>query len=84
MKLVEYNQPTSVPVPKVAATGIAGVIITAIVTVLALTGVIVPDSVSSAAVGAVSAIVVVVSSLQTIVTFVSAYLKKDKKPAGLR
>lgn len=42
MKLIEYNQPTNLPVPKVAAAGIAGVIVTAIVTVLAMAGVIVP------------------------------------------
>lgn len=82
MRLVEYEQPTSLPVPKVAATGVAGVIVTAVVTVLALTGVIVPDSVSQAAVGVVSALVFIVSALQTIITFVAAYTKKDKKPAA--
>lgn len=82
MRLVEYEQPTSLPVPKVQATAISGVVITAIVTVLASTGVIVPDSVSSAAVGVVSALVFIISALQTVITFVAAYLKKDKKPAA--
>lgn len=81
MKLLEYEQPTSLPVPKVQAAGIAGVVVTAVVTVLAMTGVVVPDSVSSAAVGAVSAIVFIISALQTIITFAAAYYKKDKKPA---
>ena len=79
MKLVEYEQPTSLPVPKVQATAIAGTVVTAVVTLLALTGVIVPDSVSQAAVGVVSALVFIVSALQTIITFAAAYFKKDKK-----
>jgi hypothetical protein len=80
MKLIEYEQPTSLPVPKVQAAGIAGVIITGVVTVLAMSGIIVPDEVSQAAVGAVSAIIFVVSALQTIIRFAAAYVKKDAKP----
>jgi predicted amino acid-binding ACT domain protein len=81
VKLIEYEQPTSLPVPKVAAAGIAGVIVTAVVTVLAMSGIIVPDNVSQAAVNAVSALVFLVSAIQTVVTFAAAYLKKDAKPA---
>jgi hypothetical protein len=80
VKLIEYEQPTSVPVPKVAAAGIAGVIVTAVVTVLAMSGIIVPDDVSQAAVNAISAVVIVVSAIQTVITFVAAYFKKDAKP----
>lgn len=80
MKLVEYEQPTNLPVPKVQAAGVAGVIITALVTVLAMSGVIVPDNVSQAAVGAVSAVVFLVSAAQTVITFAAAYFKKDVKP----
>jgi hypothetical protein len=81
MKLIEYEQPTSLPVPKVAAAGIAGVIVTAVVTVLALSGIIVPGNVSQAAVNAISAIVFLVSAVQTVVTFAAAYFKKGAKPA---
>ena len=56
------------------------VIVTAVVTVLALSGIIVPDNVSQAAVNAVSAVVFLVSAVQTVVTFAAAYLKKDAKP----
>jgi hypothetical protein len=80
VKLIEYEQPTSAPVPKVAAAGIAGVIVTAVVTVLAMSGIIVPDNVSQAAVNAISAVVIVVSAVQTVITFVAAYFKRDAKP----
>lgn len=83
MRLVEYEQPTSLPVPKVKAAGIAGVIVTAVVTVLSMSGIIVPDNVSSAAVGTVSAVVFIISALQTIITFAAAYIKKDKKPTDV-
>jgi hypothetical protein len=81
MKLVEYEQPTSLPVPKVQAAAIAGVIITAVVTLLTLLGITVPDGVSKAAEGAVSGVVIFISALQTILVFGAAYLKKDAKPA---
>lgn len=76
----EYEQPTSVPVPKVAAVGIAGVVVTALVSMLAAFGILVPDNVSTAATGAVAGVVIVISALQTIITFVAGYLKKDAKP----
>lgn len=79
-KVIEYNQPTSLPVPKVAAVGIAGVIVTAIVALLAAFGIIVPDNVSQAATGAVAGIIFVISAIQTIVTFAAGYYKKDAKP----
>jgi hypothetical protein len=79
MKLITYEQPTSAPVPKVTAVGVTGLIVSAIVSILALTGVIVPEGVSDAAVQAVAGIVTVVSLVQTIVTFITGYLKKDVK-----
>lgn len=82
-KVIKYNQPTSLPVPKVAAVGVAGVIVTALVTVLALFGVIVPDNVSQAATGAVAGIIFVVSAIQTIVTFAAGYIKRDQKPVDV-
>lgn len=82
MKLVEYEQPTSAPVPKVAAAAQAGVIVTAIMTILALSGVIVPDGVSQAAQNAISVLAILVPAVQTVVMFVAAYFKKDKKPAA--
>lgn len=81
MRLLSYNQPSSAPVPKVQAVAGAGAVITAIVTLLALMGVIVPESVSQAAEGAVVALFVVISALQTILTFAAGYFKKDVKPA---
>ena len=45
-----------------------------------MSGIIVPDNVSQAAVNAVSAVVFLVSAVQTVVTFAAAYLKKDAKP----
>jgi predicted membrane channel-forming protein YqfA (hemolysin III family) len=81
VKLIEYEQPTSLPVPKVAAAGIAGVIVTAVVTVLALSGIIVPDNVSQAAVNAVAAVIFLISAVQTVVTFAAGYFKKDARPA---
>jgi protein-S-isoprenylcysteine O-methyltransferase Ste14 len=79
-RVIEYDQPTSVPVPKVKAAGVAGVIVTAVVTVLALTGVAVPDNVSTAAESAIAGAVILFSAIQTIVTFAAAYFKKDQKP----
>jgi hypothetical protein len=81
MKLIEYEQPTSLPVPKVAAVAAAGTIVTGIVSVLAISGVIVPDSVSQAAVNAVAAAMIALSALQTLITFAAGYFKKDAKPA---
>jgi hypothetical protein len=81
MKLIEYEQPTSLPVPKVQAAGIAGIIFSAIVTVLALSGIIIPDDVSKAVENAIQAVFVVISTTQTVIVFAAAYLKKDAKPA---
>jgi hypothetical protein len=81
MKLIEYEQPTSAPVPKVQAAGIAGVIVTAVVTVLTLSGIAVPDGVSEAAFNAISGVVILFSAIQTVLTFGAAYFKKDAKPA---
>ena len=72
------NQPTNQPTPKVAAVGAAGIVVTALVSVLALTGVIVPDNVSQAAVDAVTAIVITVSAVQTVIQFFAGYLKKNQ------
>lgn len=79
MKLVEYEQPTSLPVPKVQAATQAGVAVTALMTILALSGVIVPDNVSGSAESAINAVAILVPAVQTVVVFLAAYFKKDKK-----
>lgn len=71
------NQDSNVPVPKVAAVGIAGVIVTAVVTVLAQLGVLVPESVSTAATNAVIGLVIAVSAAQTVIQFLAGYFKKS-------
>ncbi len=73
------NQPTSTPTPKVAAVGTAGAAIAAIVTLLALTGVTVPDGLSEQATQAVAAVLVVTSFAQAAVQFIAGYLKKSNK-----
>lgn len=77
---VEYDQPTSVPVPKVKAVAIAGVVITAIVAVLTAFGIIVPSDVSDAAQNGVAAVIIIVSAVQTVITFAAGYFKRDVKP----
>lgn len=70
------NQPTSAPTAKVAAVGLAGLIITAIIGILASFGVIVPDGLSDQASQAVGATVTIVAAIQAIVQFFAGYLKK--------
>ena len=82
-KVIKYNQPTALPVPKVAAVGVAGVVVTAIVAVLAAFGIIVPDNVSQAATGAVAGIIFLISAIQTIVTFAAGYIKRDVQPVDV-
>lgn len=66
------NQPTSTPTLKVQAVGYAGSAVTAVLALGALFGIQLPaDSVNQVAVG--------VSALVTLVTFVSGYIKKNKK-----
>lgn len=66
------TQPTSRPTNKVAAGTLAGVLVTAAVAVLAQFNVVVPEDVSTAAVTAIGAVVVVVQ-------FVAGYFKRDRK-----
>lgn len=73
-ELIEYEQPSSAPVPKVAAVGVAGSVVTAILLLGTLFGVkLEPELVNQAVVG--------VSALVTLVTFLAGYFKKDAKPA---
>ena len=72
-----YSQPNLKPTAKVAAVGAAGVIITAIVAILGVSGIVVPEGVSEQASQAVSAVIVLVSFVQTIVTFASGYFKRS-------
>lgn len=73
------NQPTLTPTPKVAAVGTAGGAVAAIVTLLAVAGVIVPSGLSDQASAAVAAILIVVSFAQALIQFAAGYMKKDKK-----
>lgn len=82
-ELKTYDQPSLAPVPKVLAVAGAGAAITALVTLLALSGIIVPESVSQAAEEGVVAMMVFVSAVQAVLTFVAGYFKKDAKPTSV-
>lgn len=69
---VTYTQPTPKPTQKMTTVGLAGVVVTAVVGILAAFGVQVPADVSGAVLTGVSAVV-------TVVTFVAGYVKKEKK-----
>lgn len=71
------NQDTNKPVPKVAAVGQAGAAVGAIVTLLALTGVIVPEDLSNQAEGAVVAVLIIVSFVQALLQFAAGYFKRS-------
>lgn len=68
------------PVPKVAAVGGAGAAIAAVVTLLALTGVIVPEGLTEHAESAFQAAIVLVTFVQAVLAFAAGYVKKDAKP----
>jgi hypothetical protein len=78
--LREYDQPTTAPVPKVAAVGQVGAAITAFVTLLALTGIIIPDGLAKQAEAAIQSTLVIVTFLQALIQFLAGYLKRDAKP----
>lgn len=80
MRVTTYDQPTGAPVPKMVAVGSAGAIITLLVTVLAAFGIIIPDDVSGSATAGIAAVMVIVSSAQTVLSFLAGYFKKDAKP----
>lgn len=73
------DQPTSNPTPKVAAVGTAGAIVAAIVALLAVTGVIVPQGLTDQATAATAAILVIVSFVQAVIQFIAGYMKREKK-----
>lgn len=64
------NQDSNKPVPKVAAVGQAGVVVTGILLVLAQFHIIIPAEVGTAVVALIGAVV-------TIVTFLAGYFKKS-------
>ena len=66
------NQPNSAPTAKMTAVGIAGLVVTALVTVAAAFGITIPETVSSAALALVAAVT-------TIATFVAGYWKREQK-----
>jgi hypothetical protein len=66
------NQDSLQPTSKMNAVGIAGVLITSLISVLTVFGVVVPANVSGAA-------LVLVSAIVTIVTFIAGYLKQERK-----
>lgn len=80
---VEYDQPTVAPVPKMIAVGKANLIATgvaALVTLLALFGVVIPMDVSADAVAVISGCITLYSLIQSIYSSAAGYLKKDAKP----
>lgn len=75
---VKVNQADLKPTTKMKAVGTAGVVITALVFVLAQFGVIVPDGLSQQATEAVAATIFIVSFVQAIIQFAAGYFKKTK------
>lgn len=73
MANIPYSQPTSAPTPKVAAAGLAGTIATALIAIANAYGIKIPEEVSGAA-------LTLVAAGTTLITFIAAYLKRDKKP----
>lgn len=71
------NQDSNVPVPKVAAVGKAGVAIGALVTLLSLSGIIVPDNLTSGAEAAVQAVFIILSFAQALIQFAAGYFKQS-------
>lgn len=72
-----YTQPTSKPTAKVAAVGAAGLIIGAIVTILTVSGVTIPEGLPEQAENAVAAVIVLITFGQAVITFAAGYLKKS-------
>lgn len=69
----KYNQPTPAPTSKVAAGGIAGAVITALLALANLFGIVIPEEVTGAA-------LTLVAAVTTIISFAAAYIKRDVKP----
>jgi hypothetical protein len=65
------NQPTSAPTAKMSAVGGVGAFVTAIVGLLAIFGVTLPDNVSTAA-------VTLILAIHTLIVFLAGYFKKEK------
>lgn len=80
LSLREYTQPTATPTPKVTAVGAVGTLIAAVVTILAFTGVIVPDGLPEQAEQAIQALFVIIAFGQAVLQFAAGYFKKDAKP----
>lgn len=78
MEKETYNQPSQKPIAKVLAVGQAGGAIAAIVTILALFGIIVPDELSDQGEAAATAVIVVVTFGQALLQFAAGYFKKSK------
>jgi hypothetical protein len=80
----KYTQPTAVPTAKVKAVGYTGGLVAAIVTILAVFGVIVPDDLSAQAEGAVTALFIVISFAQALAQFIAGYMKKSDTANGAK
>lgn len=80
-KMIEYDQPTNAPVPKMVAVGQASAIIGALVALLTAMGVTVPDSVPESAQNAVAAVMMLIAAVQGFIPWLAGYFKKDIKPA---
>lgn len=78
-----YNQPTLTPTAKVKAVGGVGMVIAAIVTLLTLTGVTVPEGLPEQAEAAWTAGLIVLSFIQAVIQFAAGYFKKSDTANGV-
>lgn len=74
----EYTQPTAAPVPKVAAVGVSGLVVTIVVLIAGAFGITLPADMQDN----ITQLIAGVTALTTLVNFVVAYYKKDRKPAA--
>lgn len=79
--MIEYDQPTPALVPKMKAVATTSGVIAAIVTLLTLVGVTIPNGLDQQANVAVGAVIVIISFVQAVAPVAAGYFKKDAKPA---
>ena len=82
--VTKYTQPTATPTSKVKAVGVAGILVSTVVTVLALFGVIIPDDLSAQATNAVQALIILVTFIQAATQFIAGYMKKSDTANGAK
>lgn len=75
---ITYDQPSAAPVPKVRAVAVSGAVVTALVLIAGMFGIQLPVDFKEN----VNAVVGGIVALVTLINFVAAYFKRDKKPAA--